>query len=425
MYWAENNLKKLQRANLDGTVVENLVTTGLSAPYGLVLDVAGGKMYWTDRGAGKIQRAHLDGSNVEDLVTTGLSSPLGITLDVAGGKMYWADNGTDKIQRANLDGSNVEDLITTGLAAPIFIALALDGDTPSSTATSTVTPTATPMGPPTSTMTVTPTSTPAVPTATQTPIVTPTPALPDLTVNSMQIELETGSSCNYASTQFGVRVTVHNIGDGDAGLFAVEVNGAQQTVTTGIAKGASQTLWFPGYVMSGNNVVTIDEAQQVIESNEDNNTLSQMVSMPALPPTCTPIAPPPGTQTATATGTPMATRTPTRTPTVTKTPSTPPTSTVGELYLSFVARPPLLETFRWCGARTIVCHRCGQQPLCRRPQRSEYGNWRTLSPKHCTLQPIHPIDANNDGCRAHSGFGYPGRARISRGLWERHILLQQ
>ena len=67
-------------------------------------------MYWTDYGTDKIQRANLDGSNVQDLVT-GLNTPYGIVLDVAGGKMYWTDVNADKIQRANLDGSNVQDLV--------------------------------------------------------------------------------------------------------------------------------------------------------------------------------------------------------------------------------------------------------------------------------------------------------------------------
>ena len=66
------------------------------------------KMYWTDVATEKIQRSNLDGSGVEDLVTTGLEeSTVGIALDVAGGKMYWTDGGsTDKIQRSNLDGSS-------------------------------------------------------------------------------------------------------------------------------------------------------------------------------------------------------------------------------------------------------------------------------------------------------------------------------
>jgi sugar lactone lactonase YvrE len=122
MYWTDPFTDKIQRAGLDGSSVEDLVTTGLSNPYGIALDVAAGKMYWADEGADKIQRANLDGSSVEDLVT-GLSNPSGIALDVAAGKMYWTDEGTDKIQRANLDGSSVEDLVTTGLSFPFGIAL--------------------------------------------------------------------------------------------------------------------------------------------------------------------------------------------------------------------------------------------------------------------------------------------------------------
>ena len=124
LYWT--GWKKIQRSNLDGSGVEDLVTTGLDDPIGIALDVSGGKMYWTDLGTDKIQRSNLDGSGVEDLVTTG-DDPIGIALDVSGGKMYWTDLGTDKIQRSNLDGSNVEDLVTTGLWHPAGIALDVSG----------------------------------------------------------------------------------------------------------------------------------------------------------------------------------------------------------------------------------------------------------------------------------------------------------
>ena len=110
LYWTDIGRDKIQRANLDGSQIEDLVTTGLDYPASLALDVTGGKMYWTNKGADKIQRANLDGSQVEDLVTTGLGSTNGLALDIAGGKMYWTDLGTEKIQRANLDGSQVEDL---------------------------------------------------------------------------------------------------------------------------------------------------------------------------------------------------------------------------------------------------------------------------------------------------------------------------
>ena len=126
MYWTNaGSWDRIQRADIDGSNVEDLVSTGLVDPVDVALDLAEGKMYWTDHGTDKIQRANLDGSQVEDLVTTGLSRPRGIALDLAAGKMYWIDQGTDKIQRANLDGSQVEDLVA-GLGEPRGIALDLD-----------------------------------------------------------------------------------------------------------------------------------------------------------------------------------------------------------------------------------------------------------------------------------------------------------
>ena len=122
MYWTEWEENKIRRANLDGSNVEDFITSG-RAPVWLALDVPGGKIYWTDWGTDRIQRANLDGSNVENLVTSGLNSPGGLALDVANGKMYWTDSFWHKIQRANLDGSNVEDLITSGLGSPSGLAL--------------------------------------------------------------------------------------------------------------------------------------------------------------------------------------------------------------------------------------------------------------------------------------------------------------
>ena len=122
LYWSDSGTDKIQRSNLDGSEVEDLVTSGLRHPSGLALDAVAGKLYWTDYGTDRIQRANLDGSEVEDVVTD-LRSPLGLALDAAAGKLYWADYGTDKIQRSNLDGTEVEDLVTTGLRVPRGLAL--------------------------------------------------------------------------------------------------------------------------------------------------------------------------------------------------------------------------------------------------------------------------------------------------------------
>ena len=128
IYWIDDGTNKIQRANLDGSNVEDLIVAGLDRPRRLALDTIGGKMYWTDRSAGAatISRANLDGSNIEILISSGLTTPRGIALDLAAGKMYWTDTGTAKIQRANLDGSAVQDLVTAA-GDPRGIALDVSG----------------------------------------------------------------------------------------------------------------------------------------------------------------------------------------------------------------------------------------------------------------------------------------------------------
>ena len=128
IYWADRGgrTKGIKRANLNGTRVQTLVTAGLRAPNGIALDVENGKMYWTDGGTDQIQRANLDGSEVETLVSRGLTTPNGIALDLDDGKMYWTDSGSDRIQRADLDGSDIENLVTEGLDTPTDIALLTD-----------------------------------------------------------------------------------------------------------------------------------------------------------------------------------------------------------------------------------------------------------------------------------------------------------
>ena len=117
VYWTEFSGSPsglIQRANLDGTNIESVVT-GASFPFRIALDVAGDKIYWTEanQNPNKIRRANLsDGSDIEDLVIGG--NPVGIALEVLGGKMYWTNFAANNssIQRANLDGSDVESLLT-------------------------------------------------------------------------------------------------------------------------------------------------------------------------------------------------------------------------------------------------------------------------------------------------------------------------
>lgn len=115
MYFVEDYYHRLRRANLDGTELEDIGARigPLAYPMSIALDVDESKMYWISRSPcctrqGRIQRANLDGSYVEELIGYGNGS--GITLDLVHHKMYWTDSSTTigDIMRSNLDGSGIE-----------------------------------------------------------------------------------------------------------------------------------------------------------------------------------------------------------------------------------------------------------------------------------------------------------------------------
>ncbi|HVP13632.1 MAG TPA: hypothetical protein VMV94_20830, partial [Phycisphaerae bacterium] len=134
MYFTEWG--SIYRANLDGTNILCLISapTGPIAtnPWGIALDVAGGKMYWTDIKLKVLRRANLDGSEIEDLAITCEHGPKGIALDLPRGKVYWTEETwlepgiqSGCIRRANLDGTEVEQLVNDS-EPPAAIALDLD-----------------------------------------------------------------------------------------------------------------------------------------------------------------------------------------------------------------------------------------------------------------------------------------------------------
>lgn len=122
VYWTEFFTHNVMRANLDGTQVETVVASSGNL-FGIAVDTTNDKIYW---GAclGDIRRADLNGANVETVVAAGgeFPCPGGLSLDVPNGKLYWADeNGL--IRRSNLDGTAIEDLIASGLSFPEAVVL--------------------------------------------------------------------------------------------------------------------------------------------------------------------------------------------------------------------------------------------------------------------------------------------------------------
>ena len=133
VYWTSRGSgAAIWRADLDGANPESVVG-GLSNPLDVKIDGSGGKLYWTDNNTNTIQRANLDGTDVEELAS-GFTT-FGIALDPPAGKIYWTRGSS--IQRANLDGSSVEDIITSFNVGVRMLALepALDRPVPTPSTT--------------------------------------------------------------------------------------------------------------------------------------------------------------------------------------------------------------------------------------------------------------------------------------------------
>lgn len=130
IYWVESAYSgaRIMRSSLDFSDLTPVVS-GLSCLRGVAVDPTGGKLYWTSSNlitGARIQRANLDGSSIETLVSLStLANPRGVELDLPNGKMYWADFDRRLVQRANLNGTVVEtvlDSLTLG-ASPYDLAI--------------------------------------------------------------------------------------------------------------------------------------------------------------------------------------------------------------------------------------------------------------------------------------------------------------
>ena len=120
IYWGQDNDEQftLRRANLDGSAVEIVVDFGAAEFFiPLALDREGGKIYMGMsffEGCLGIRRYNLDGSNGQNVVS-GICADT-IAVDPEGGKLYWAEGSA--IRRANLNGSNPETVVLADEGVP-------------------------------------------------------------------------------------------------------------------------------------------------------------------------------------------------------------------------------------------------------------------------------------------------------------------
>ncbi|XP_050299730.1 low-density lipoprotein receptor-related protein 6 [Anthonomus grandis grandis] len=168
IYWSDDEVMKIQRARLNGSDQQDVITLEIQDPNGIAVDWISRNIYWTDTGTDrievarleygfrkviigdglidprgiavaselgwlfwsdwnekdpKIERANLDGSERVFVVHKDLGWPNGVTLDLINEKIYWCDAKSDKIEYANFDGSKRRILITENLPHPFGFSL--------------------------------------------------------------------------------------------------------------------------------------------------------------------------------------------------------------------------------------------------------------------------------------------------------------
>uniref|UniRef100_A0A674I166 LDL receptor related protein 4 n=1 Tax=Terrapene triunguis TaxID=2587831 RepID=A0A674I166_9SAUR len=119
VFWSDVTLDRIMRANLNGSNVEEVVSTGLESPGGLAIDWIHDKLYWTDSGTSRIEVANLDGTHRKVLLWENLEKPRAIALHPMEGTIYWTDWGnTPRIEYSSMDGSNRRIIADTHLFWP-------------------------------------------------------------------------------------------------------------------------------------------------------------------------------------------------------------------------------------------------------------------------------------------------------------------
>lgn len=85
VYWTDDEVRLIQRAKLDGTEQQSVVTAEVLNPDGIAIDWISRNMYWTDTGTDRIEVARLNGTSRRTLIADNLNEPRAITVDPRNG----------------------------------------------------------------------------------------------------------------------------------------------------------------------------------------------------------------------------------------------------------------------------------------------------------------------------------------------------
>ncbi len=124
-FFADLDSNKIWAGTISDGKASPIIKDEIEYPVRLLVDTIQQKIYWADDGLQKIERANFDGSKRELFYEgTEAEYPFGLFLDQEAAWFYWTDYGTDKVMSADLNGENITEVIKEGLADPIALVIA-------------------------------------------------------------------------------------------------------------------------------------------------------------------------------------------------------------------------------------------------------------------------------------------------------------
>lgn len=122
LYFSDAGTNRIEVATINGRQRALLIWKHLDKPRDIVVSPVDGLMFFSDWGQTPlIERAGMDGSERQSIVSENLIWPNGLALDRENGRLYFVDAGTKTLEYVNFDGTGRNRLLADGLQHPFGI----------------------------------------------------------------------------------------------------------------------------------------------------------------------------------------------------------------------------------------------------------------------------------------------------------------
>lgn len=90
IYYTDTKRYTIEIMNFEGTMGKVLIKDSLEIPRAIAVNPVDGWMFWTDWGSNpRIERAGMDGTHRQTIVSYDVKWPNGLTLDLVQKRVYW------------------------------------------------------------------------------------------------------------------------------------------------------------------------------------------------------------------------------------------------------------------------------------------------------------------------------------------------